>query len=149
MTNSIKAVICRQWMVIASIITLFCFVGCAPGVFIGGIPKTYTATDSLALKESRPDVMDIAAETGKSMGMDAQKTRKDMLMLSSGGGTVGSQLATGFTGFVKSVNMSVVLLEKENRLDVNTVVTSNSGDPQEIAERLTSEFKTKLLERVR
>jgi len=129
---------------------LSCVTGCAPGVFIGGMSKMHTETDSIVLKDLSPGVLDIAADVGKSMGLNVQGSSRSLLTLASGGGsTIGSYFATSLTGFIKQVTMSVSLVESEKKLDINTVVISNSGDPREIAERLTREFKSKLLDKIK
>jgi hypothetical protein len=144
-------VIFGHWM-IYRLVVMALILSCVPGCPLGGFiwAKMYTETDSIVLKDLSPGVLDIAADVGKSMGLNAQKTSRTLLILTSGGGsTIGSYFATGLTGFIEQVTISVSVVESEKKLDINTNVTSNLGDPQEIAERLTSEFKSRLVDKIK
>jgi len=135
-------------LVITTVATLIALLtGCAPGVFIGGTPRTYTERDSVILETPRPDILDIATEVGKSIGLNPQSQSREMLMLSNSG--VGSSMATGLTGFVNMVTMTISLVENQQKLDIQTQVTTNKGHAREKAERFSNEFKSKLLEKLK
>jgi hypothetical protein len=137
------------WLIAGVLFLSGCSTLAPLGMLVGGTPKTYTETDSLVLENLGPDTLDLAAKVGKTLGLAAQGSSRNMLLLTSGTG-IGTALVGSMTGKVNSVIMTVFLLENEKKINIQTSVCANFGvDARKNAEKLTSDFKSRLLEKIK
>jgi len=137
---------------------LILLTGCMPGTIatlVTGPPENYTETDSLLLDSlpEKPDILDICAEVGKSMGLKAQRFSRNTLMLLSHS-QIGLEAEIAFrqaligTAGVNVYSISISFIDSEKRLNIMTMVAATKNS-REKAESITKEFKEKLLERLK
>ena len=153
--NNIRSIVAREqlitsWrdfvlLVIGACITLM-LVGCAEiGVF--SKVQTFRGKDSMLLPVSRPDILDIVAEVGKSMGYSVSALDREANTISLSSSS--SMLSTALIGKTSQAILTISSKDNGKRLDINVVVTGNFGTGgQEAAMKIIDDFKTKLLERI-
>jgi hypothetical protein len=132
--------------------TVFAFVvlfvtACGPVGTMVSQNKEFSGQNAITLSGSRPDIIDLIAEIGKSMGLSITQFSKET-------GTVGfgrnPNMAVGvLIGKISAVEMLVKVTEGGRQIYVSTAVAGNFGTgTQDAATQLFNEFKTKLLQRV-
>jgi|GEM_PF-3004105 len=154
--NNIRSVVARRrlitsWrdfvlLVIGACITLM-LVGCAEIELFGSKIQTFRGKDSMLLPVSRPDILDIVAEVGKSMGYSVSALDREANTISLSSSS--SMLSTALIGKTSQAMLTISSKDNGKRLDINVIVTGNFGTGgQEAAMKIIDDFKTKLLERI-
>ena len=133
-------------VVIGICITLM-LIGCAEIGFLGSKEQTFTGKDQLFLPVPRPDILDIIADVGKSMGYSVSALDKKANIISL------SYQSSMFTAVMigKLTQSTLTVSSKDNgkRLDIDIFLTGNFGTGgQEEATKIVNNFKEKLLEKI-
>ena len=121
-------------------------VGCA-GIGIISKMQTFTGRDSITLQAPRPDILDVVAEVGKSLGYDVSGLDREA-------GTISlSSKSSMFTGvMIGKTNFSTLTISSEEggkKLGIRVVLGGNFGTGgQEAATRLVEDFKAELLKKI-
>lgn len=141
-TNLFKSL--YKWL-LGICIALF-FAGCANLFYTG--THQYAGTDSLSLPSTKPDILDIIAEVGKSMGytISKQESRVDRIELSSSG----SMFSTGVESKISEVNLTIIVQEGGTKLDIYSYVVGDLGPKGwEAGQKIVNDFKAHLLWKIR
>lgn len=110
--------------------------------------ERFQGTDQLSISQSNERIYDLIAEVGKEMEMGVSELNPTLRRISlsskaSGAGTL-------LVGSVNSSTLTVKVGEDGKTLEISTMVLGNFGTGnQEAATKLTEEFKTKLLEKLK
>lgn len=122
-------------------------VACAEVGIMASRDEQFSGQNTIVLSGSRPDIVDVIAESGKSMGLSITQFSKET-------GTVGfgrnpNMAVAVLIGKISMVQMLVTVSEGGKHIYVNTTVAGNfSTGTQDAAAQLFNEFKTKLLQRI-
>jgi len=130
-----------------AIITSLVLFSCAEIGLFGSKTQTFTTRESLELKPPRPDILDVAAEVGKSMGYDISSSDKRA-------GTIGLSSSTSFLtevliGKINQSDLTIMLGNNGASLDINIMVMGNFGaGGQEAAMTILNDFITRLSQKI-
>ncbi len=139
MHNLIQAVL--------SLILLLTVSACAEVGFIASPIQNFSGKDSILLTASRSDILDIAAEVGKSMGfyVSALDRDRNIVSLSSGSSFAIALLIGKTSDAILTINSN----DKGKKLDVDIWLMGNFGTGgQDEAEGLLKEFRIRLLQKI-
>lgn len=129
-----------------SLTVLMLLTGCAETGALDSPPKIFRGTEVLDLPVKRADILDVIADVGKSLGYSVSQ-------LDRAAGIIGlSSDSSLLTRLLTGTMNTLTLQTKEDgrRLAVNVMVSGffGTGD-QDAATRLVTDFKRKLIERLR
>ena len=153
--NNIRSVVASRWItfwrgsvsVVIGIYIALMLVGCAEIGFIGSKDQSFSGKDSMLLQVSRPDILDIIAEVGKSMGYSVSALDKGANTISLSSGS--SVFTMVLIGKMSQATLTISSKNNGKRLDIDVFVMGNFGTGgQEAAMKLVNDFKAKLLERI-
>lgn len=133
--------------VILACITLL-LAGCGPYMWMFTEDQSFSGRDSLILEEPRADILDAAADAGRSLGYHVSSFNKEAgtLTLSSSTGT----MTTVFTGKISYATLSVFVIDAGRKLDISVNAAGNFGSGgQEQAMSLVNDFKVRLVEKLK
>jgi hypothetical protein len=107
--------------------------------------QSFTGKDSLSLQASRPDILDLIAEVGTSMGYRVLDKEANIIRLSSSS----SLFKTDLLGKMSEATLRISANNDGTKLDIDVFVSGNFGTgSQEAATQLVNDFKARLLEAV-
>lgn len=109
--------------------------------------ERFQGTDQLFISQSNEGIYDLIAEVGKEMGMGVSELNRALrrISLSSKASSAGALLV----GSVNSSTLTVKVGEDGKTLEISTMVIGNFGTGnQDAANKLTEEFKRRLLENI-
>lgn len=122
-------------------------VGCAEIGLMGSKTQNFTGSDSITLQAPRPDILDVVAEVGKSLGYNVSGLDREAgtIYLSSS-----SSLFTGvMIGKINNSTLYISSLEGGKKLGIRVMLGGNFGTGgQEAATRLVEDFKAGLLKKI-
>jgi hypothetical protein len=123
-------------------------VGCAGIGIVGSKDQRFTGKDSLLLQNPRPDILDVIAEVGKSMGYSVSSLNKEANTISLSSSS--SMLTTSLIGKMSQATLLIFLKDRGEKLDIEVFVSGNFGTGGgESAMELINDFKAKLLEKIK
>jgi len=151
--------ICNWLMLLFSLMT---FSGCVPALLVGdlaagaaagaalsGDVPSFQGTDSLALETARPDILDIIAETGKSLGYRVSGLNKEggSIQLTTKPTIVDKALFSGFQ--TNPIVLSFQISEDGKKINITFMGTGKKVGTPEGAKEVLEEFKSKLSENLK
>jgi len=122
-------------------------VGCGSIGMMASKTETFKGKDSITLKAPRPDILNIVAEVGKSLGYSVSGLDREA-------GTISLSYDAGlFTGvMIGKINKTTLMIRSEkggNELSILFWLMGNFGSGgQEAADKLIEDFKVKLFEKI-
>jgi len=129
-------------------ILIFSSVGCGLGLMVSPM-ESAMISDSVSLENPKPNILDIVADVGKSLGYDVTM-RMNAPFPMIGLGTNSSPLAGAIIGKATDIGIQVTVQNSGKTLNIVTTATGNLGTGgEEVATKVTSEFKEKLLEKLK
>lgn len=133
-------------MVIVLFVSLI-VVGCGEIGMLVSETQSFTGKDSITLQTSRPDILDVSAEVGKSLGYNVSGLDREDGVLTLASST---SLLTGvLIGQINQSTLTISSQEGGKKLGIGVLVAGNFGTGgQEAAMKLVNDFKTKLLSRI-
>lgn len=116
---------------------------------IGGLShiEDFRSRDVLTLPESRPDLVDIVAETGKSLGLRVSAIDREggTVMLTASSSVVSEIVICKFN----RADYAFQVMEGGRRLEIRITAWGNLGSGgQDEADRMMAEFKVALAKRL-
>jgi hypothetical protein len=105
--------------------------------------QSFTGNDSLLLQVSRPDILDVVAEVGKSMGYRVTDKEANIIRLSSSSSTFDTEIL----GRLSHTTLRISSNNDGRKLDIDVFVSGNfDTGSQEAATKMVNDFKSRLLE---
>ena len=154
--NNIRSVVAREQLItswrdfvllVIGICIVLVLVGCGGVGLLGSKTQRFTGKDSILLQVSRPDILDIVAEVGKSMGYNVSALDREAKTISLSSSS--SVFSTVLIGKMSQATLTISSKDNGKRLNIDVFVTGNFGTGgQEAAMKIIDDFKTKLLERI-
>lgn len=124
------------------------FTGCGSVGMMISKTETFRGNDSLVLSTPKPDILDVVARVGKSIGYSVSSLDKEA-------GTVGLAFKTSlFTGVmigkITHATLTIISVDNGTKLNIRVMLMGNFGTGgQDAAIQLINDFKAKLLEKIR
>lgn len=109
--------------------------------------QTFIGQESMQLKSPRPDILDVIAEVGKSMGYEVTALNKQFDSISLGAQS--SMLNVVLIGKISHVDLSIMSREGGRILDVQVMASGNfDTGGQEAAMKILNDFKENLSKKI-
>jgi hypothetical protein len=135
------------WKIVMGICFSLILVGCGEIGLMASETQTFTGNDSITLQAPRADILNIAAEVGKSLGYNVSRLDKDR-------GTISLSYDAGLfigvmIGKIQNATLTISSENGENKLSVSVFLMGNFGEGgQEAAMGRIEDFKAKLLAKI-
>lgn len=129
------------------VFALLLTVGCGSIGMMASDTKNFTGRDILTLKTTRPDILELISETGKSLGYSVSGFDREFKRVSLSSGS--SFFTTVMIGKVNRSTLTISVEEDGQKLGITVTVWGNFGAAgQEAATQLIDDFKKRLLEKI-